>query len=176
MGNVAAAHAQFLTALKNVAAFYDADRRFSRSEKEWRRLIEIAEKDPNKYGHILVDAYERFANCLIEQNKKDEAQTVLRKAIKLQKDIYLSDNNPGDNTYKHASLMSKLADVLKASNQLSEAEMYYKEALDELIKTPLGANLHQDLAPTMEGYADLLARTYREAEAEHMLACVRSLQ
>ena len=69
--------------------------------------------------------------------------------------------------------LTKLANLLKQAQQYTEAELLYKEALGQLMKA-LGAN-HKDLAPTMEGYADLLARTYREAEAEHMLACAHNL-
>ena len=78
-----------------------------------------------------------------------------------------------DSKLQQAHIISKMADVLKMENKLTESETRYKAALDILMKS-LGPN-HPDLVPTLEGYADLLTRAYREAEAEHMLACARAL-
>jgi tetratricopeptide (TPR) repeat protein len=155
---------QFLTALQNLASFYDSGQRFSKSEKEWRRLIELTETQADKYPDFLIQGYEHLADCLAQQNKNDEAQSMLRKALQFQQ------STPGG---KQAVLLTKLANLLKQSGQYMEAELNYQQALDQLIKA-LGPE-HQDLAPTMEGYADLLVRTYREAEAENMLICARNL-
>jgi len=172
-GNVAVTHAQFLTALRNLATFYDTDRRFSKSEKEWRRFVQLAEASPDKYADMLITGYDRLASCLIEQNKSDEAQTILRKALQFQNNKIKDGIKSSAAIYQQASFLTKLANILKQEHRFAEAELHYKEALDGLVKV-LGAT-HKDLAPTMEGYADLLALTYREAEAEHMRACTRSL-
>ena len=87
LGNIAAAHLQFLVALKNLAAFYDTDKRFAKSEKEWRRLVQITETEIDKHPTILMEGYEHLADSLIEQNKNEEAQSVVRKALSLYQQI-----------------------------------------------------------------------------------------
>jgi tetratricopeptide (TPR) repeat protein len=171
--NIAATHALFLNALFNLANFYDSDRRFSKSEKEWRRFVQLTESSSDKFGDMLITGYDRLANCLIEQHKNDDAQAVLRKALQFQNDKIKDGIKSSTAIYQQASFLTKLANILKEAHHFDEAELHYKQALDGLIKV-LGAT-HKDLAPTMEGYADLLALTYREAEAEHMRACTRSL-
>ncbi len=172
--NRAPVNTQFLTALKNLASFYDSSQRFSKSEKEWRRLIELTEAQSDKYPDMLMHAYEHLADCLIEQNKNDEAQSALRKALQFwHSSVFQNSIKSGATVVQQAILLTKLANLLKQAEQYMEAELHYQQALDQLIKA-LGSD-HKDLAPTMEGYADLLIRTYREAEAENMLTCARNI-
>lgn len=174
LGDIAAAHTQFLVALKNLASFYDSDKRFSRSEKEWRRLMEITQMQAHQYPDHLMQAYEHLANSLIEQNKIEEAEPILRKALAFQQEVASKGKDESIlDLRKEGFILAKLAKVLTQAGQYNEAELDYSDALDKLIRA-LGPN-HPDLVPTMEGYADLLIRTYREEEAENIMACARDL-
>jgi tetratricopeptide (TPR) repeat protein len=173
--SLAPAFPQYLEAIKNLAIFYDSDKRYAKSEKQWQQLIQLIEPQSKNYPKLLLEAYERFAKTLIEQKKSVQAQTLLEKAIR-----FLDENR--DNTkldkaeFKlgRARLVTDLANALKLENKYTEAEKHYKSALESLMKS-LGPD-HSDLVPTLEGYADLLMLTYREQEAEHMLSCARSLK
>ncbi len=165
---------QFLESLRNLAAFYDSDRRFAKSEKEWLRLVQFLEPEANKNPDFLLQSYEWLANCLLEQQKGAEALPLLGKALRfLQEYENKPFRNAVEDEVRHATFLTYMGHALKQTGQLVNAESYYKDALDRMMKA-VGPN-HPDLAPTLEGYADLLSRTYREAEAEHMLACARSL-
>ena len=173
-GHTEPVNVQLLDALRNLAAFYDSDRRFNKSEKEWQRLVQLLEPEADKYSDFLLQAYEWLANCLLEQNKGEQALPLLRKALQFLQE---SENKPGKKPQEKALLLAtfltQTGNALKQSGQLTDAESFYKDALDKMIKV-VGPN-HPYLAPTLEGYADLLTRTYREAEAEHMRACARGL-
>ncbi|HMO21135.1 MAG TPA: tetratricopeptide repeat protein, partial [Candidatus Melainabacteria bacterium] len=54
-----------------------------------------------------------------------------------------------------------------------QSEQFFKEAID--VRTRALGPQHIDLAESLQGYADLLKNNYREAEAEHMLACARAI-
>ncbi len=164
----------YLEAIKNLAIFYESDKRYAKSEKQWQDLLQLVEPQSKVYPQLLLDAYEHFANSLTEQKKTTEAQSLLQKALR-----FLDQN--GDNTkldkvdfkLRQARFITTLANALKTENKYAEAEKHYKNALDILMKS-LGPE-HPDLAPALEGYADLLMLTYREPEAEHMLSCARTL-
>jgi len=165
---------KYLEAIKHLATFYDTDKRFAKSEKQWQQLLQLLEPQSKTYPNLFLDACEYLAFSLIEQKKLNEAQSLLHKALKFLNDN--SDNEKLDRTdfkLRQARLTTKFADILKAEKKYTEAETNYKNALDILMKS-LSPD-HPGLAPTLEGYADLLMRTYREPEAEHMLICARAL-
>ena len=62
---------------------------------------------------------------------------------------------------------------MRHDGRFDQAEQYYKRALDIRTKV-LGPN-HPEVAHSLEGYALLLAATYREMEAEHMRVCAEAI-
>ncbi len=61
--------------------------------------------------------------------------------------------------------------LLHMSHNFADAEPLYKQSI--AIKTKvLGAN-HPDVMRLLEGYADLLLKTHREAEARHLQVCAQ---
>ncbi len=167
---------KYLETIQNLGVFYDQEKRFAKSEKQWQQYLLLIEPQSRKYPHLVLEAYQQLANSLYEQNKFSEAELLLRKALSFLEECSSGESkqmNVAEYKLQKAIVTTKLAQILKAQLKYSEAESHYQQALDSLMKL-LGSN-HPDLAPTLEGYADLLAKTYREAEAEHMLSCAKNL-
>jgi len=72
-----------------------------------------------------------------------------------------------------AACLHYLAEIMRQDGRYDLAEKNYKRALD--IRTKTLGNNHPDVAHSLEGYANLLAATYREAEAEHMRICAQAI-
>ncbi len=72
-----------------------------------------------------------------------------------------------------AACLHYLAEIMRHDGRFDQAETNYKRALDIRTKS-LGPN-HPDVAHSLEGYALLLAATYREMEAEHMKVCAEAI-
>ena len=62
---------------------------------------------------------------------------------------------------------------MRADGRYELAEKNYKRAID--IRTKCLGPSHPDVAHSLDGYANLLAATYREAEAEHMRTCAQAI-
>ncbi len=167
---------KYIEAIKNLAAFYVRDKRYAKAERQWQLVMQFVEPQASVYPQLLLEAYQQLSECFLQQNKLDEAKALLEKALRLLED---SGKNSfaqliaAECTLMRATTVTKLGNILKIQGKYTEAEIHYKNALDILMKA-LGTN-HPDLAPTLEAYADLLTKTYREAEAEHMLACAKNL-
>ncbi len=54
---------KYLDAIKNLAKFYDIDKRFAKSEKQWQLLIQLVEPQSAAYPVLLLEAYEHLALC-----------------------------------------------------------------------------------------------------------------
>ena len=167
---------KYLEAIKNLALFYSREKRFAKAEKQWQIYLPLIESQSTVYPLLLIEAYQQLIQCAYEQNKFTEAEQFAQKALRFVEECTGNEYkqmNAADCKLLQANIISQLANILKAQNKYTEAETHYQRALSSLMKL-LGSN-HPDLAPTLQGYADLLARTYREAEAEHMLACAENL-
>ena len=73
---------KYLQAMKNLAMFYDSDKRFAKSEKQWQQLLLLVEPQSKNYPKLLLESCEYLAASLIEQKKLNEAQSFLEKALR----------------------------------------------------------------------------------------------
>lgn len=105
--------------------------------------------------------------CYLQQTKYKEAEELLKKLTELR-EATLGPTHPDV-----AACLHYLAEIMRHDGRFDLAETNYKRALDIRTKS-LGPN-HPEVAHSLEGYAMLLAATYREMEAEHMRVCAQAI-
>jgi tetratricopeptide (TPR) repeat protein len=105
--------------------------------------------------------------CYLQQTKYKEAEALLKQLIELR-EMSVGPVHPDV-----AACLHYLAEIMRHDGRYELSEKNYKRAID--IRThSLGPN-HPDVAHSLEGYAHLLAATYREAEADHMRICAQAI-
>ena len=86
----------------------------------------------------------------------------------------MKEKEAGVDNPEVADCLHHIAETLRFDARYDEAEPLYQRSL-AIRQKLLGPN-HPDVAKSLEAYALLLALTYREAEAEHMKTCARSIK
>jgi len=125
-----------------------------------------AEEFPDGDPRLTV-TLELLGEVLFQQNKFAMAEPIVERTIK----IY--ETNLGAQHPDVGVLVNNLAMLFHMQSKFEDAEICYKKALDILTKS-LGAN-HPEVINLLSNYAKMLFQTHREAEAEHMRACIKGL-
>ncbi|MBP6747113.1 tetratricopeptide repeat protein [bacterium] len=87
--------------------------------------------------------------------------------------LELSERTLGINHPAVAVVSQQLADLYTDLGSYAEAEYLYRRALDlQRNQRPTNGNPH--LVQTLRGYANLLTRTHRPAEAQNLIECAAS--
>lgn len=87
--------------------------------------------------------------------------------------LELSERTLGINHPAVAVVSQQLADLYTDLGSFAEAEYLYRRALD-LQRKQLPTNGNPHLVQTLRGYANLLTRTHRTAEAQNLIECAAS--
>jgi tetratricopeptide (TPR) repeat protein len=136
------------------------------AESMWLAALEEAEDFPEDDSRRAV-TYEGLSEAYFRQGKNKDAEISCRRLLSLYRRVHGPDHIDVGIT------SSNLAMLLHMSHNFADAEPLYKQSI--AIKTKvLGAN-HPDVMRLLEGYADLLLKTHREAEARHLQVCAQGM-
>lgn len=136
------------------------------AESMWLAALEEAEDFPEDDSRRAI-TYEGLSEAYFRQGKNKDAEITCRRLLSLYRRVHGPDHIDVGIT------SSNLAMLLHMSHNFADAEPLYKQSI--AIKTKvLGAN-HPDVMRLLEGYADLLLKTHREAEARHLQVCAQGM-
>ncbi len=136
------------------------------AESMWLAALEEAEDFPEDDSRRAI-TYEGLSEAYFRQGKNKDAEITCRRLLSLYRRVHGPDHIDVGIT------SSNLAMLLHMSHNFADAEPLYKQSIT--IKTKvLGAN-HPDVMRLLEGYADLLLKTHREAEARHLQVCAQGM-
>jgi tetratricopeptide (TPR) repeat protein len=150
-------HFDFLHSLETLAWIYQERGKYAEAEALYQRIFSVFNNQLDPEHPQLVVYGNDLARLYFLQGKYTEAEATARQALTLGEKVL------GPNHHRVGTSVKTLADVCKALGKHSEAETFYQRAIEIDEKIPAPNDIR---AITLEGYADLLQRIGRVAEAE----------
>ncbi|MBU6454282.1 MAG: tetratricopeptide repeat protein [Cyanobacteria bacterium REEB67] len=145
---------------ERLAHSYFTQQNYEKAQVLYERILvhRLNHFGPN--DSALVVDLNNLAGVLVAQEKHNQAEPFMRRAVAILESSTLSD------PLKVAECLALLANVYLKQEKLKEAEPLFKRSL-EIRKSRLEPG-HADIAQTLADYAKLLRRLKREDEAEAM--------
>lgn len=140
--------------------------RLVEAESMWLAAMEEANNFAEDDTRRAI-TYEGLAESYFRQGKNREAESCCRRLLSLYRRVH------GHDHIDVAITASNLAMLLHMAHNYNDAEPLYKQSI--AIKTKVLGAAHPDVLRLLEGYADLLMKTHREAEAKHLQVCAQGM-
>ncbi len=144
--------------LINLASLYNVQGRYDEAETMYLQALELSKYWREEDKILLITCLNHLVGLYFERYEYEKAESVLMRAIEESKDF--SDFNHLPN------LLNYLARICKYQQRDSEAEKFYKRAL-EITKQLVGEN-HPDVATHLNNLALFYVEQKRHTEAESL--------
>jgi tetratricopeptide (TPR) repeat protein len=150
------------TTIYRLAYLYSSFGRWKESEGHWRRLLQQKEKLHGPEAPQVCECIYNLALCTFKAGRNDESEALWER---------LKDLSPNLRDVAYAT--HYLAELARVKGDNVKAEELYLKAID--LKTKAFGGSHSEVAQSLECYATLLAKTFRDDAAEHMRSCAKAI-
>ncbi len=149
------------------ANLYQKQKRYAKAKPYWLRLIELRQKFEKANLDELCLVKAKLMECSYYQKDIPETKKYLSEILNTKNNIMV------DSGIKVAQSLNSVALDMVSNNNFELAEPMLQKAID--LKTKyLGPN-HQELVVSLKGMSLILGKTFRESEAEHIMACANKI-
>lgn len=182
-GNVDAAEYAYLKAVREAEKHPKGDSRLEQAlagliEVYWtqdrqilaepylEKILEIITKRAGMNSMDVVTTLDRQSEVAYCLDNPRKAEALSRKVLHIQQ-THLGADHPDV-----ATTLNKVAILSHTNGTFEQAEVCYKQAL--VSKTRQLGGAHPEVLSILQNYASVLQSLHRQAEAEHMLQCVKT--
>ncbi len=149
------------------ANLYHTQKRYNKSKIFWLRLLELRQKFEHANIDELCLVKAKLLQCSYYQDESTESKRYLDELLKTKNNVMVVSG------VKVAQILFEVANDLIKKEDFKQAEPILQKAIDLRTKY-LGAN-HVELVDPLKSMSVILLKTFRESEAEHILACAQKI-
>lgn len=154
--------------LDRLCELYQCTSQLELAEKFCVRLV-MLKKESSAFSSLdEMKAMLKLSKIYFLQSKMAQA------AFSTKCVLELSERTLGINHPAVGVVSQQLADLYTDLGSYSEAEYLYRRALNLQRDQRVNQGMAPQLVHTLRGYANLLTRTHRSAEAQNLMACAAS--
>ena len=154
-----------ITSLRGLAEVSCMLRKFEQAEHLYARCLAVSETAYGRRHVEVIKTLSAIASNYYNQGKYAEAEPTLWRLLDLCERRISPDND------QVGIVLGSLATLYHAQGDYKKAEPFYEKAL--AMRTKALGPAHPEVVAMLSKYANLLGMTHREAEAEHLRACVK---
>jgi len=150
------------TTIYRLAYLYSSYGRWKESEAYWSRLLQLKEKMYGLKDQQICESVFNLALCNFKAGKNEQSEA-----------LWLRLKACSTNLRDVAHATHYLAELAKINGDSEKAEVLYLKAIE--MKTKAFGGGHSEVAASLEAYANLLSKTYRDDAADHMRSCAKAI-